>query len=186
MSGVPAIALGLAVASTLPLTGHALEYRGGAVLGWLLQTTHATAAALWIGTLGGLVLLLPAQLRFLTAERRRGWLLRIGAVFSRTALAGSSVAILAGSLLAIADVESWEALVSSDYGHLLLLKLALLAAVLGLGAWNWRRAVPRLRHESSANAERRLVATAALELLCAMLVLAVTAALSAVEAPGVH
>jgi copper transport protein len=182
----PAALLGLTAAATLPLTGHALEYRGGSALGWLLQTMHLTAAGLWLGTLGVLVVLLPEYLHGVPAEIRRSTLVAVAAGFSRLALAAAVVVSLAGALLAIADVGSWVALVDGEYGRILLLKLASVAAILGLGAWNWRRAVPRLRDALAPDAERRLAATAGLELGMTLIVLALTAALGATEAPGIR
>jgi putative copper export protein len=176
-SVAPAVLLGVVVGATVPLTGHALEYPPGAGFGWLIQTLHVTGAGLWLGTLAALALMLPVHLEGLAPEARRGRLLFVGVKFSRLALSCAAVVVVAGALLAIADIGSWASLVGSAYGRTLLIKLAAVGAVLALGAWNWRRAVPRL-------AERELALSAGAEIAVTFVVLALTALLSGTEAPG--
>ena len=60
------------------------------------------------------------------------------------------------------------------------MKLALVAVVFVLGAWNWRRQRPALGGESAAIAIRR---SSAKELAVAALVLAVTAILVSLPSP---
>ena len=77
----------------------------------------------------------------------------------------------------IAGVATWE----SAYGRTLLLKLALLSAVFGTGAYNWLRVRPALGSEVAAGRLRR---SAALELAVGVVVLAVTAVLVATATPS--
>jgi putative copper export protein len=63
----------------------------------------------------------------------------------------------------------------------LLLKVALLAGVAGIGRYNWRVVLPRLRKDGDPSRVRR---TARVELALGALLLAVTAALVALPAPG--
>jgi putative copper export protein len=79
-----------------------------------------------------------------------------------------------GLFAAWAHLPSVGALVSTGYGRLLVLKLALVAVVLGLGALNWKKLTPRLHEAGGTNTLRR---AAAVELLAAQLVLLVTALL---------
>jgi putative copper export protein len=69
---------------------------------------------------------------------------------------------------------------STPYGIALIVKLCFVAAVFGLGAWNWRRQKPTLGTEPAALALRR---SATSEVIVAALVLAATAVLLSIPAP---
>jgi copper transport protein len=178
---------GLLVAATLPLTGHAQEFPLGAAAGVALQAVHVTAAGVWLGTLGVLAVSMAATVRRWPAGERVRALHSVAVRFSRFALVGAGVAALAGVILAAANLQSVDALVRSTYGRLVLAKVALLFAIMALGAWNWRRAVPALKPPTFTppnSAMLRLARSAAAELVLALAVLAATAALSAADAPG--
>jgi putative copper export protein len=165
------VALGACVA--VPLTGHAMSFPAGAPVGAALTALHVLGASLWIGTLGALLLLArPAEL---AAALKR---------FAPVALVGSGVLVASGV------VASWgtlgtlplpPVLLASDYGQTLALKLLLVAGIVSLGAWHWRRAAPRLAVGGPDTTFRR---TAWLEILLAVAVLAVTAYLGLMEPPG--
>jgi putative copper export protein len=178
---------GLLVAATLPLTGHAQEFPLGAEAGVALQAVHVTAAGVWLGTLGVLTIAMTATVRRWPPGERARALYGVAVRFSRFALVGAGVAALAGVILAAANLQSIDALVRSSYGQLILAKVALLLAMMALGAWNWRRAVPALKPPTFTppnSAMFRLARSAAAELVLALVVLAATAALSATDAPG--
>jgi putative copper export protein len=102
------------------------------------------------------------------------------AAFSPVALTGAALAIVAGSLMALAYIGNLPALWGSNYGRALLIKLALLGVTMALGAWNWRRVKPRL---GSHQATEHLRRSARAELLVALGLIAVTAVLVALPAP---
>ena len=87
---------------------------------------------------------------------------------------------LLGFVAAFLAIGPLPALWTTPYGYALLAKLALVALVFGLGAWNWRRQRPRLGSESAATALRR---SARAELVAAGLVLLATAVLVSIPAP---
>ena len=60
--------------------------------------------------------------------------------------------VLTGSYAAWLHVDSFAALVSTVYGRTLTLKLILVAAVLGLGALNFRVLTPKLGEQSGNDA----------------------------------
>ncbi|MFF8832131.1 copper resistance protein CopC [Streptomyces sp. NPDC015131] len=95
---------------------------------------HLLAMAAW---LGGLAALLVALHREPTIERT--------AVerFSRVAFVSVVVLALTGTYQSWRQVGSWSALTGTDYGRLLLLKLGLVAVLLGV-AWISRRWTRRL------------------------------------------
>ncbi|HWK93014.1 MAG TPA: copper resistance protein CopC [Luteimicrobium sp.] len=113
--------LGLGVVVTVVLDGH------GGTGGWRLvcTTAHAAAAVAW---LGGLVVLGWLVLRRrLSADR----LARLGA-WSAYAGVAAAVLVASGTVQAIVAVRYPAALVTTPYGLVLLAKLALVAAALGL------------------------------------------------------
>jgi copper transport protein len=169
---VGACGLGVLIAATPALSGHARVEGGFAVVSdWV----HVLAAAAWIG---GLAFVLLALWRA-SGER---WPLASRAVPRFSALAVVSVAALlvAGVVNGYLEVRSWSGLWETTYGRLLLVKVALVLPVLALGAFNNRFSVPRLRAGIASAIERRrfLHATAA-ELALVVCIVGVTAVLVA-------
>jgi copper transport protein len=175
---------GLAVAAlvwTLPLTGHAIENPWGTVAGVGLQGLHVAGGALWLGTLAVMMAATYPQIR--GRPDREQVLARLVHSYSPLALTGAGTAVLAGVLLAWNDVASWSALIDSTYGRALLIKLAVLSGVIALGYHNWRRVRPALGAVPGA---ARLARSASVELAIGTILLAVTAVLVALPAPGLN
>ncbi len=130
-----AFALGLVFASGLSLSGHATESHPA----WLVELVdwvHLAAAMLWIGGLVQLVAVVwPAA-----PELRRTALLR----FSRLATVCIALLLGAGTYLSVMRLPHVHDLWTSGYGHVLLLKLSLVAAALLWGAVHKFVAVPRI------------------------------------------
>jgi putative copper resistance protein D len=125
---IPLVAALLGVL-TPTVTGHA----GSAPdhqLAVVSAALHAGAAALWVGGLGGLIVLLSRQRVLLAAALPR---------FST--LAGFCVVTVAvtGVLGAQVRLESWSALLTTGYGLLVVAKAVALAVLAGLGALARRR-----------------------------------------------
>jgi copper transport protein len=167
-------ALCLAVLLTLSpaAAGHAST---GGVVAWVADVAHVAAAAVWTG---GLAFVLVA----LALERERRWQLAATAVarFSTVAVIAVGVLLAAGIANGYLQVREWRGLWETSYGRLLLAKAALLLPVLGLGLYNNRRSLPRLRTGQPTAQERRLFlkATGA-ELGLVTAIVAVTAVLVA-------
>lgn len=172
------LVLGLAVAT--PFAGHGAAAESGVWLGTVLHAVHLLATGAWLGTL--LVLAaaaFPPTLRQ-GGEAREADMARIVRTFSPLALLGAGVAAASGLVLSWTLVGSTGALVASEYGRWLMLKLALVAVVAGIGFRNWRVLTPRLG-EAAAEPMARSAGT---ELAFGALILVVTAILVAREAPG--
>jgi copper transport protein len=168
------VALGAAVllVPTPALAGHAGASGGIALVS---DVVHVGAGAAWTG---GLALLLLA-LVWAGAER---WPLAASAVPRFSAVAVVSVAWLlsAGLVNGYLQVRTWSGLWETDYGLLLLAKVALVLPVLALGAYNNRRAVPRLKAQlASAVERRRFLRTVRAELVLLVAIVGVTAFLVA-------
>lgn len=162
----------VALVGTWPLVGHSADGSGA---GWavLANLLHTAAMAVW---LGGLVLLLVA-LRPATALPGRSLLL---VRFSRLAQVSVGVLVLTGTVMAWREVRTLDALTSTEFGALLLAKLAGVAVLLALGdlsrRWVLAHAVPG-GDAALAVAPTRLSRGVAAEVVVAAAVLAVTAAL---------
>jgi copper transport protein len=99
-----------------------------------LQWFHLLAVGLW---LGGLVVLL-LQVRGVETISKA----QIARRFANLAGLGLAAVVVTGTLRAIVDIGSVDALFSTDFGRLVLLKVALLILIAGLGALNHFRNVP--------------------------------------------
>ena len=164
------LALGAGLSLTPSFSGHARTLGG---LGLVSDIFHVIAAALWTGGLAFLVIAL------LMTEADR-WPLATRAVprFSNMAV-GSVVALLvAGITSAYLELRTWSALWDNRYGLLVLTKIILVVPLLGLGAYNNRYAVPRLKAGIASVLERqRFLRIAGAELLIMVAIVAVTAVL---------
>jgi len=93
--------------------------------------------------------------------------------FSPLALAMGGVVVLLGVVAAWRELGGDIPLLwTTPFGYALLVKLAVVAGVFALGAWNWRRQRPTLGTDSAALSIR---GSARAELIAAFVVLMVTA-----------
>jgi copper transport protein len=132
------------------LTGHT-RTMSPAAIGYLADAVHLSAAALWFG---GLVALLVIVKRRRAAGDAAGAAEAV-AGFSSLAAVVSLAVIATGLAMAWILVGGLHPLTSTDYGQLLLAKVALVAVV-GVGAaWNRFRLVPAVTADPDATEDRR-------------------------------
>ena len=163
-------AFGLALAFTPTFAGHASTSGNLSIVSDIL---HVVAASMWVGGLAFLVL----GLWFALEER---WPLATRAVprFSTMAVGSVVLLLLGGTINGYLQVRTWSALWETTYGLLLLAKIGLVIPLLGLGAYNNRYAVPRLRAGVAEPRERtRFLQAAGFELVIMTAIVAVTAVL---------
>lgn len=148
----------------------------------LINPLHEVAASLWIGTLFVLVVAgLPAVLRSdLPTERRGALVADMVASFSPVAIGASLLLVITGITTAWRHLKFVAALWTTPYGYALDIKLLLVATVIALGAWNWRRMRPQLGSEQAGRSIHR---SAMRELFFAGLVLLVTGVLVSLPSP---
>lgn len=162
----------------------AIPLRGVAFGQWarIVKPVHMLGGGLWIGTLFILVAVgLTTVIRSrLSSERRGAIAADMVHAFSPLALGASAVVAIFGVITAWRSLKYLAALWTTPYGITLIIKLVVVAAVVALGAWNWRRQKPRLGSEAAALALRR---SASAELTLAAVVLVITAVLASLPSP---
>lgn len=131
---------------------------------------HLLAVALWIGILSPLRRLAAAPE---TWNRAADVGHRFGGVASVTVPA----LIIAGGYMAYVLVGSFEALIGTGYGQALILKIILVASLLGLAAANKLRFIPDLKSGDPV-AARHLVQSITIEWVVILGILALTAVLT--------
>jgi copper transport protein len=109
------------------------------------DVVHVAAVSIWAGGLAVLVAVLPAATRVVEAPDRTRLLAAVLLRFSPIALAAICAILVSGLVQAYVHVRSVDHLLHTGYGRAVLAKILLLAALIALGAYNRRRALPRLK-----------------------------------------
>lgn len=151
----------------------------------LVNPVHVFAASMWIGTLFVMVVAGIATAMsgaFATSDRGPAVATLVNR-FSTLALWSVGLLVLSGVTTAWIHLGAVSALWTSVYGKTLLVKLSLVAVVVGLGAYNNKRLMPALGTEAAAT---RLHRSAKWEIGIAAVVLIVTAVLVNLPAPAEH
>lgn len=165
--------------ATLAWTGHAAAATAGfvRVLHLGSDAFHLLAAGAWLGAL-------PALARCLRRPPSDDALIRLTQRFSVLGMACVSVLLATGIVNALFLVGSFAALLGTPYGKLLIVKLAVFAAMLGLAAINRWRLTPRLARRGAAT-RSALRRNAIVELAAGVVIIAIVGALGTMV-PGAH
>ncbi|HLN38764.1 MAG TPA: copper homeostasis membrane protein CopD [Xanthobacteraceae bacterium] len=186
LEGAAAV-LAAAFAGALAWSGHAAGGLGGeAIIHPAADVLHLIAAAAWVGALLPLIVLLAAagaddaSLAMARTATTRFSMLGIVSVGTLFVTGIVNTYYLAGSV---------PALLHTDYGRLLLIKIALFLAMVAIATVNRVRLTPQLlQHNNitaSRDALRRLRRNAAIEALAGAIVIAIVAALGTMP-PAIH
>jgi copper resistance protein D len=186
INGVVVI-LSAGLIGSLAWAGHAIGASG--VVGIVhpaADVLHLIAAAAWLGTLVPLALLLTAAGRDAASFAiARAATLR----FSSFGIASVATILVTGSINAYYLVGSISGLTATEYGHLLLVKIALFFAMVAVAAVNRLRLRPRLGGEAGAAAAqaalRSLRRNTLLEVTMGAAIIGIVAVLG-VTPPGAH
>jgi copper transport protein len=101
--------------------------------------------AVWVGGLVALVAAVPAGTRRLPGPDRTRLLAAVLLRFSPLALWSVAVVLATGIAQSLVEIDAWSQLTDTAFGRAVLIKLVLLLVLVGLGAINRRRNVPRFR-----------------------------------------
>lgn len=162
----------LALGTFPGFTGHAAGEEGLRAVALLADAMHVWAAGGWMGGLA-VVLYLDRKWRS-ESESHQSLLPGLVPAFSLVAMASVATLAVTGTFAAWLHLPDIGSLFSTGYGRTLLIKLALVAVVLGMGALNFRVLTPRLGTDAGNDTMRK---AASVELLVAQAVLLITAIL---------
>jgi copper transport protein len=161
-------------------TGHAIG-SDEALVAVPADIIHVLAGSAWLGTLAVILIVgigaagktpgtVPLGARVATMVR----------VFSPFALICGGSVVASGVVASLLHLEPFSALWTSQYGQVLMVKLASVALLFAVGAWNWRRVKPSLGGDEGVKALRF---SAKIDLSVAAAGLMVTAFLVALPLP---
>jgi len=176
-----------AFAGTLAWAGHAAGGLGAeAIVHPIADVLHLVAAAAWLGALIPLVVLLQAA-------GLEGTPLAIAPTatlrFSNLGIASVATILFTGIVNTWYLVGSIAALTGTDYGRLLLIKIALFLVMVAIAAVNRLRLTPRIVQDANATAARQalrqLRRNAAIEAAAGAAILAIVAVLGTLP-PASH
>jgi putative copper resistance protein D len=162
---------------SLGWVGHAAMDMGGGISQQINQMAHLTGGGLWLGGLVPLGLLLARAVR--PGGAAYVPLARTALPhFSRIGYAAVALIAVTGTANSIMLVGSFGALVATPYGRLLMVKITLFVAMVGLALVNRFRLLPRLSGPGAAMAPLRALYRSVLsEQVLGLLILAVVATL---------
>jgi copper transport protein len=184
--------LGIALLATISLAGHA-GTTSPIALGMAADLLHLSGLACWLGGLVGLVAVALPATRGAGDRERVTVLAPVVSRFSDLAVASVAVIAVTGTVRAWMEVRTLAGLTGYAYGITLLVKLAVVACLLTLGAVNNRWSKPRIQRAAQAadltgsgiSALGTLRSLVLLEVLLAAVVLAVAATLVDLQPPHV-
>ncbi len=167
-----------AYVATLAFAGHAAAGEGvDRLTRFVVDSVHLLAAGAWVGALPGFAL-------FLGCARTVDVAVRVTRRFSALAVWSVGLLVASGLINAWYLVGSIPALLGTDYGRLLVSKLALFAAMATIAMVNRWYLIPRLA-SADREALRSLRRNAVLETVLGIAVIAVVGALG-ITVPAVH
>lgn len=173
-----AAASAIVLAVTPALAGHAAASPRFTTLMIATDFLHVLGGATWLGNLLSIMLIgVPIALT-LDGPGRWEAVASLVNAFSPIALASVAIVGASGVVASWVHLEHVAALWRTVYGQVLLLKLALVAITLMVGAYNFRRVQPRLIHQGGA---AHLQRSAAIELGFGFLILVVTGFLTGIS-----
>jgi putative copper resistance protein D len=165
----------LLTATSFAWVGH-VHTLGRSWLWTAVLAVHLMGVAFWVGALAPLLLVAQRADNSVTAA--------LASRFGRTALVMVAILVAAGVTLLCVLLQDATELRSSDYGRLALCKLAFAALLLGLAALNRLRLTPRML-AGDATAVLSFGRSLKAEMVLALLILSVTAAMTTLTGPGV-
>ena len=122
--------LSLLLVASVVSTSHAVARIDYRLLLVTITAAHHLGTAAWLGAM-------PYLLISLARAENVGEARRLTQRYSRMALLGAGVLVLAGAGLAWSYLGSWSGVYGTTYGVMVLAKIGFLVGMVGLGAGNW-------------------------------------------------
>jgi copper resistance protein D len=187
VAGVVAVVLASGLIGTLAFAGHAVGANGSeGIVHPAADVVHLVAAAAWVGMLLPLAFLLAAAAH---DEASIGVAHQATKRFSNVGLITVGVLLVTGLINTLYLAGSITALTATDYGRLLLIKVALFLVMVAIAAVNRQVWMPRLLSDGSfvpkGDALSRLRRNAAIEAGLGAIIIVIVAVLG-VTPPGLH
>jgi copper resistance protein D len=187
LADIFAVVLAGSLVGTLAFAGHAVGAPGfEGVLHPAADFAHLVAASGWVGMLLPLVLLLTALAR---RKETNGVAHAAIRRFSNFGLVSVGVLLVTGGINALYLAGSVPALTETDYGRLLMIKVALFLLMVAIAAVNRQVWIPRLVQDgkvtSSREALNRLRRNAAIEAGLGAVIIVIVAVLG-MTPPGLR
>lgn len=142
----PLLALAIVLVASTILTSHAASRLDLQAPLALADAIHQAAASAWIGGI-------PYFIMALAVANDGFAYRRVGRRFSQISMVAVGLLFVAGVLLSLVYIGSFEALWGTAYGAMVTTKLALFAMLLWLGGMNYR-SVERLRRDPGTSITR--------------------------------
>jgi putative copper export protein/mono/diheme cytochrome c family protein/peroxiredoxin len=150
------------------------------IAGLSASIAHRLALGVWLGGLPALILLIGAGPVPDDTRRLAAVILRR---FSRLAIVAMSVILVSGTMLTWYLVGNVSSLIGTEYGRLLILKLALLGGVFVIAGGLQRQLLPMLEVKPSDPAFRSYANRVKLETLVAVLIVIVASDMAGLAPP---
>jgi copper transport protein len=163
----------LGILLTFSLTAHAGAVGNGSFWAVIADALHLVSVGIWVGGLISLALLFWRRPDGIPATGQIEFRANLVSRFSPMAAAAVTIVLLTGVFNGIVEVPSWSGLFHTAYGKSLLIKLAIVALMLMVAAFNAFYLRPKLElattergadsRRSAERVERRLKRTIATE-----------------------
>lgn len=150
------------------------------ILGVLSSIAHRLALAVWLGGLPALILLIGLGP---VAEDSRQLAAVVLRRFSRLATAAMVVILASGALLTWFLVRNFPSLIGTQYGYLLIVKLALLAGVLAIAQGLQRKLLPMLELKPADSILKSYASRVKFETVLAILIVLVASDMAGLAPP---
>ena len=148
--------------------------------GVLSSLAHRLALAVWLGGLPALLLLIGAGP---VADDTRQLAAVVLRRFSRVATVAMGIIVATGALLTWFLVRNFSSLIGTQYGYLLLVKLALLGGVLAIASGLQRKLLPMLELKPSDSIIRSYASRVKVETIFAVLIVVVASDMAGLAPP---
>jgi putative copper export protein/mono/diheme cytochrome c family protein len=173
-----AVIAGIGIA-VFPFNSHPVTL-GQQVAGLSASIAHRLALGVWLGGLPALISLIGAGPVPDDTRRLAAVVLRR---FSRVATIAMGIILISGVLLTWFLVRNFSSAVGTEYGHLLLLKLALLGGVLFIAGGLQRHLLPMLEAKPSDSTFRSYASRVKFETVLAILIVVVASDMAGLAPP---